>query len=230
MPQNSLVMSLATALICVSVNQAQAAEISIANASFESPEAFGSGGNIQPDNWALVQGGGNVWNINDFPDGFWNELAPDGKQVLSVIGPPFTNPAVPGIYRQTLSATFAADTIYTLSGQTGAPLGNGQYIVSLLAGALPVGAANGTAPDKVFGRFSIQLDTRLRPELVGQPIGIELRSNVRYTAFDLIELDAVFIPEPGTLLLAAVGLAAAMVRRRTHDRVESADQFQSSSS
>lgn len=189
---------------------ASAGLVTIANPSFESPQQDGA----QPDSWTLVQGGGNVWNINDFPGGFWTVPAPDGKQVLSVIGPPFTQFGEPGIYRQTLSATFVADTVYTLSGQTGAPLGNGQYLISLLAGGNHVGSIYGTAPDNVFGPFSFQLDTRVRPDILGQPIGIELRSNTRYTAFDLIQLEAVFIPEPGTFVLVAVGLAALYVGRR----------------
>ncbi|MCC6492328.1 MAG: PEP-CTERM sorting domain-containing protein [Pirellulales bacterium] len=203
---------LAAVLVCFSASDAFAALIPIANASFESPSGpFGSGGGPQPDNWTLVQGAGGVWNINDFPEGFWNVPAPDGKQVLSVIGPPF---AAVSLYRQTLDATFAANTIYTLRGQTGAPLGNGQYIVSLLAANNYVTSANGTAPDNVFGPFSLLIDTNLHPGIVGQQIGIELRGNVRYTAFDALELQAEYIPEPGTLPLAALGLIVLRTRRR----------------
>lgn len=210
---NRRAQCLALALICLSTHQAPAALIPIANAGFESPVTPSAGN--PPDDWVNLSGsgaGGYLWNINDDPQGLWTVPAPEGRQVLFVA----SSSSASGIFSQVLTSTIRPDTVYTLTGYAGSALGSYHYIVSVLANGQHIAGAMDLAPPGSFVPFSITFDSRVGNALaqVGQPMEIQLRSIERYAAFDDLRLQAVYIPEPTTLLLAAIALTAMQLTRR----------------
>jgi hypothetical protein len=135
-----------------------------------------------------------------------------------------------GSLQQTLSSTFQANTVYTLTvaegNLDGFPSGTSNTYVSLLAGATSVAKSIPVfAPQYSTSSFmdtSLIFDTSTDPSIVGQAITIQLdcdsTSPYQIAAdFDNVRLDAVSsTPEPSTyaLLLSGMGVLLWVSRRR----------------
>lgn len=197
---------------------ARADLIAIINPGFESPVTTGF--NIGPfTGWALSGSGGGVWNINAAPLGFWTAPAPEGNQIAFVGRD--DPPGAPASIVQTLSAVLQNNSVYTLTGFVGHPIGFGAtpdpdtvYTIELLAGGAVVGTLSGTGPEGSFSAFQLQFDSS-GSALVGQTLGIRLSSSKQQTGFDQIQLDAstLGVPEPSSILLIAMGGAVFLGRR-----------------
>jgi hypothetical protein len=203
-------------VICISQSHINAAQISIANAGFESPDTAGVDSSVT--DWVIDGAGAGVWNINDEPLGFWNVTAPEGKQVAFVSNGP--TPGSPAAISQVLGATLVHGSIYKLSGYAGHPTTAGAsngiiYTVALLAGGNVLAAVSDTGPEGSMELFELMFDSSGSP-FVGLPLEIRLASDKAQSAFDDLRLEGTFIPEPSASLLTGLGVCAArIVRRRT---------------
>lgn len=185
---------------------AQAGLIPIINAGFEDPPTttFNNG---LITGWTISGSGAGVWNINDAPLGFWDITAPEGKQIAYVS--PAPAPGNAASISQVLGASLAANTVYTLSGEVGHPIGFGTtvntvYTIELLAGANVLGSLTGTGPEGMFAHFELTFDSA-GSAWVGQSLEIRLSSSQNQTGFDAITLDARPVPEPATITLLGTG-------------------------
>ena len=177
----------------------------------------------------------------NIPDG-----APQGQRVGIAFN--FSNSGGFGEYgfQQTLSATLAANTRYTLavdviniaSGTSSAGTffnltGFPGYRVDLLAGgaviAQDVNALSGTLADGAFGTSTVVFTTDANPLGFGQNLAIRLVNlNVADSValgadlevdFDNVRLDAAPVPVPTMLPMLAVACAALGLRRRKRSAV-----------
>ncbi|MFA6560985.1 MAG: hypothetical protein WCV00_03650 [Verrucomicrobiia bacterium] len=182
---------LKTILVMVSIAlpfQVQAIPISILNAGFESP-GVGSV-STSPANWTVSGGGAGVWNINASPSGFWTVPAPEGNQIGFVSSAP--SPGSPATMSQVLSAALTADTVYTLSGLVGHPIGYAAgtlYSTSLYAGGHLLGSMSTTGPAGTFAPFNLTYDSS-GSAFIGQALEIRLGSSQAQSGFDSIALNA----------------------------------------
>ena len=200
----------------LSAGVAQAVPISIVNFGFEQPDTTQTMTTIS--GWTQTgTGGSGVWDINAFPAGFWNVNAPQGSQVAFLSGA--SVPGSPASISQILAASLLPNTIYTLTGSVGEPVGFSAgtiYTVQLLAGATILRTIQGTGPAGSFSPFQL---TYASLAALG-PLQIVLSSNQPQVAFDNIQLDATpmlaSVPEPASLLLFGTGLCllARQVGRR----------------
>jgi hypothetical protein len=215
-----LMAALAVAMIGLPI-QIQATAITILNDSFEAPVTGTTF--TPPDNWNVFGGGAGVWNINDFPAGFWTVSAPDGKQIAFVSSAP--HPGSPAGLSQVLSDSLVANTLYHLSGFVGHPIGfdtsDGTatgaptiYTASLYAGGILLGSTSGTGPSGSFTTFNLFFDST-GSALVGQALEVRLESNQAQTGFDKIALDASAVPDGGvTIMLLGMSLTGLGWMRR----------------
>ncbi len=197
--------------------QIQATSITILNSGFEAPNT----GTISspPNNWTVFGGGAGVWDINNFPAGFWMAAAPEGDQIAYVSDAP--SPGSPAGLSQVLSDFLAANTIYTLSGFVGHPSGGGVdysigtiYTASLYAGGNFLGSTSGTGPAGSFTTFNLNFDST-GSAFLGLALEIRLESNQAQTGFDAIALDAQSVPDGGlTLLLLGMSMTGLCWMRR----------------
>jgi hypothetical protein len=202
---------------------ASATSIAIANASFESPIlAEGAATNNAVPAWTSTVSNtcspqcylvfnpavGNV----DFPSG----AVPDGSNALSMVSG-FVNVPV----TQTLTATLAADTVYTLTVDIGNPAGRGdiaQFGFSLgvvgSSGAYASFISNDMSviPSGTFIEFSASSAIAAGNPDVGRTLIVQLWGPASqgpgqpYAAFDNVRLTASAVPEPMTAAALAAGL------------------------
>ena len=203
------------------------ASILIVNPGFESPtDSQGDGVGGGPTGWDFTGGGAGVWNISSSP--FWTVPAPEGNQVGYVAEPG----AGSATMSQVLAATLQANTIYSLIGQVGQPIGfaspNGVdtiYTVELFAGTNFLASTSGTGPEGSFAPFLVSFDSTGSAH-IGQSLQIRLSSSQAQTAFDAIALEdspiAGVVPEAASFVIWGVfGLtyAAGAWHRRRNDGV-----------
>jgi hypothetical protein len=140
---------------------------------------------------------------------FLNLPLPDGVQVAY---------ADQGTISQTLVDTVLSGTVYTLQVEVGKRLDPDYYTtptIQLFAGATLIATATFTEP--TAGNFSTATAvyvSGVADPLAGQALTIVLGSTGRQGNFDNVRLDASAVPEPATLLLCGLGLAAAAIIRR----------------
>jgi len=216
---NILKMALALASISLPL-QIQAIPITVLKAAFEAP-AVGLTF-TPPANWTVSGGGAGVWNINASPLGYWTVPAPEGNQIGYVSSAP--SPGTPATLSQVLSDSLAANTIYTLSGFVGHPIGYDSgtlYSSSLYAGGNLLSSMSTTGPDGTFAPFNLVYNSS-GSAFIGQALEIRLESSQAQTGFDAISLNAESVsgggsvPDVGlTILLLGMSLTSLGWIRKT---------------
>lgn len=200
---------------------AGATSVSIVNAGFEDPPTA-TYNNGPVTGWTIAGSGGGVWNINASPLGFWTSVAPEGRQVGWMS--PAPSPGSAASFTQALSDVLVGNSLYTLAGSVGHPIGYGStptpdttYKVELLAGANVLASTSGTGPEGTFTGFTLNFDST-GSAFVGLGLTIRLSSDQAQTAFDALTLDysaLAPVPLPTGAALGMAGLAClAGVRRR----------------
>jgi len=211
------------AALVLASNLSSATEISIQNPGFEQPDTTSTG--TPPAFWDVTGGTAGVWDISTWFPGvyFSSTTAPDGSSQVAylALGP---RPGSPATLSQVLSASLAADTVYTLSGYVGHPLGfagSGAsttiWTAALYAGNQLLASVQGNGPEGSLAPFSFTWDST-GSSFVGQTLQIKLQTSLAQTVFDTISLDAArkSVPETGfTLTLLFMGLLALNHVRRT---------------
>ncbi len=160
--------------------------------------------------WSIVSGNAGPFEPQSFgfPAG-----APDGDRALFVNGPPGS----PGTVSQTLTGVIEASTVYRLSYHVGAFPGeseaSGPGAIIFEYGGLSevVSIPGGVALDGDFESISVDLLSTgpgATDPVVGLSLGsLEIRS-LGTLAFDVVQLEAIPVPEPSA---RTVGLVAASV-------------------
>lgn len=203
----------------------EAVPVPIANPGFEDPVTATVAVSI--GSWTTITGVSGVWNVNDYDPGpFWtsSDPAPEGKQVAFVSAAPL--PGAPSTISQILADSVLANSLYTLTGYIGHPIGFGTtpdpdtvYTVGLFANNTELASIPSvTGPEGTFVPFTLTFDST-GSGLVGQLLEIRLSSSQPQTAFDAIGLNVEAVPEPGSLALLALG-AAFVARRVRRNRTE----------
>jgi HpiC1 cyclase len=207
---NILKVAFAAALVALPL-QVQATAITILNPGFEDPATNFVAKPIT--DWTDTGGGAGVWNINANGAPYWTAPAPEGNQIGFLSDAP--SPGSPASISQVLSDSLAANTLYTLSGQVGHPIGyevGTIWTASLYAydGSTHtlLDSISGTGPAGSFIGFSLIFDST-GSSYVGDFLEIQLASNQAQTGFDQIALDAQSVPEGGATTLALLGIGLA---------------------
>jgi len=216
-----LVSILALVFAISMTRSASASPIPILNPGFESPATPMVTSTVT--SWTQTVGVSGVWNINADPSGYWTVSAPEGNQIAFISTGRPGSPG-PAAISQILTATLQANTLYTLTGFVGDPIGFAAgtvSTVSLIAGLTTVATLPISAPAGTFTPFSLTFnsDSSL---LVGQALQIQLSSNQEQSGFDAIALNATPVPVPssiwllmsGGLWVAGFGLRKARATRR----------------
>lgn len=203
------------------------AAITIANATFDSPDVLGPpadngatyGG---ATDWTL-SGTGGTWDVANYPalqtsTQYWAPGFTFGQVGWLAIGPDsgFSQ------FSQELGTGLTTNTSYTLSGLVGHPVGFGAthvpatvYRVELWAGTTLLAFTQGTGPEGQMGAFSLTYGTG--NTLVSNGLlEIRLQTSTAQTAYDNIQLDATATPEPASIVMwgAMVSVGAALAYRR----------------
>ena len=171
------------------------------------------------------------WDWNFFGDNTTPYYAPGGMEVpRTPYGNQVESSFLDNGWKQTLSATLAANTTYTLSYDAGfgkdSAVGVGWYRVQLFAGDVKVmDVGEGLWGQGIIGveygqvktaynnwtHQTVSLTTDAIPTGLGGDLQIKIWSNGGVRT-DNYKLDATAIPEPATLIL--LGLSSLLARRR----------------
>jgi hypothetical protein len=214
------------------VGVAQAAPLSITNHSFEANQITGDGNtgtfsdDLQggaPSGWSDTIGG---WLTRESGSFFNDKVAPTpdsgddaSEQMVFSNGGSYLN--------QVLAAALAANTTYTLvvdiGDRTDTPFGGAEVRLGTGAGIgnnlLTATSSSTPAPaDGNWATWTLEFVTGPAAAGLGQPLRIELHSNGTQALFDNVRLDAVTVPEPGTLVLFALGILSIVAARTTRRR------------
>lgn len=199
------------ALACLGLHsQVDASFILINNAGFELPVAI-IGTHADPPGWTSTGtniGNAGVWNITDSGGVYWTVPAPEGKQIGYLSEDTVDAPET---FSQILSATLVDNTLYTLTGKVGHPLGFGGtrhpatiYTVAMWAGGNLLASISGTGPENSFDPFILTFNSGVSG--YSGPLEIRLSSSQAQTGFDQLALDGSAVPLPPSLLLLGPGL------------------------
>lgn len=211
--------SCSAALLAVSLSCALAAPITVNNASFETANTLdlactGTGCLF---NIAAIPGWTNTGSSGTFQPGIpvnatYFSFIPDGNRIAYSNGPTIS---------QTVAATVAAGTLYTLEVEVGnradfPNTGNiALQIGTTVYAATPVAIAQGG-----WSTFSVSYLGSLAD--AGQSIAILLTSTGEQGNFDNVRLDGTVqtsgVPEPATGAMLALGLAGALFAHRRNKR------------
>jgi hypothetical protein len=210
-----LTVALALLSLAVPAAHVSAQAIAITNPSFEADVLADNGFLLTASGWTITPFAG-AYNPNAaaYPGG-----APNGQNVLFSSG---------GSASQTLSATLAASTTYTLSyfvGQRADGLGFSAYRVELLAGSTTVASDGSLLPAPgTFLPGTVTFTSGASGPLIGQALGIRVSASGDQPSFDNLSLlasgvtqpPATSVPEPASVALVAAGLLAlgAVTRRK----------------
>ncbi|MBS1728524.1 MAG: PEP-CTERM sorting domain-containing protein [Armatimonadetes bacterium] len=201
---------------------------------------------LVPNGWTVIDpngiiGGGDLTGVvNPTGSTFFNSGVPDGRNAAYI----YLSEQIgqgPVSLSQTLTATLQANTHYHFQVGVGniaagfSSDGNNYfdltefpgYMVQVLANGVVLAEDNNSLaiPDGEFGTSVLDFDTGASDPQLGQAIEIRLTNlNMRSSAqhpgvevdFDMAQMDASPVPEPGTFAVAVFGLAGLMLRRRTH--------------
>ena len=225
-------------LLALSVAYAAAVPVTVLNPSFEIatlPMTFATGSVSNLVTGTIPLGGtvGN-WTAFNAPNGnnvgaFAPNAAPQnwttpwwtGSNVGYMQN--YATGTTSGGLTQTLSTTYQADTVYTLTVDigrrqfqiAGSSFG---YALELWAGSTLVGTASHlNLPLNSFGTDSLTATVATGSAAIGQNIEVRLLSNGVFSEayFDNIRLDATAAPEPGTCALLGIAFSAlALLRHR----------------
>ena len=209
-----------TAYSMALTSEAHAVLIPVTNPSFEDPATanFSVGA---PTGWSPFPAPGGLvtyFVVNEtgrYPTG-----ADDGDQAAQITISS-TDPSDVGVLFQPLAATLLPDTVYTLSvalavstGDAGAGFSNGGALIELFADSGLTFLTGVTTPAVSTDGFWTTYTTSYTSPSAGPAIGsqllIRLQANgngVNFTslAFDDVQLTAVPVPEPSTVLMASLG-------------------------
>ena len=215
---------------------AEAALVTINNPSFESPvtapATFTGSQSSGPTGWTVYNSGATnnlryfgVWNpstTNSYLSG-----APDGANIGVVFLENTTNLAEAGL-RQTLTATLQLSMQYTLTVEVGnfSPADGGPfnftgfpgYRVELFAGStLLASDLNTLSPGEgIFATSVVSFATGSSHANAGQAMAIRLvnlNGPGTEVNFDNVRLDASPVPEPSTVVLVAIAMICAVLKR-----------------
>lgn len=197
----------------------QAAEIAVANASFETVPAVGMGlcgagcsFTISPIPGWVNAGGTNGQFLPGSAAGTstYFDYVPDGVAVA------FSNL---GTISQTLAATARAGSLYTLLVDLGVRHDYGDPgTATLTIGRSTVVAVGAPAPGGGWSTYTARYVASARD--AGAPITVTLDSSAVQGDFDNVRVSAVGVPEPGSwaLLLTGFGIVGIAARRRPFAR------------
>lgn len=208
--------TLVSCSVMMAANRAMALPITVVNPSFEA-DPYSDGGYSYTDpvtGWTRSGSTVTVWNPTST---YFTQtgVIPDGDQVL-VIDPNGT------YITQVLSDTLTAGGSYTLTVGIGNRIGGtfSGFDIQLRAGGTVLAQAiNTVSPsDDQFLDATVTFTAPIGHAQIGQPLEIRFLQSgpPGATEFDFVRLDVTFTPapEPGSLLLAAAGLAILRIRRR----------------
>jgi len=210
---------------------------SIFSDSFESPDVTGRSDTL-PTGWDVpgtdpLNGDAAVERTNRIgtyqetgaTTGDDNFTTPFGEQVAWVHGDNYNNYLITN--DTGLSATVAADTVYTLTWNVGSDngdsgLGTRGYKMRLLAGnstVLAGGSFTFLENQDLSATDSLSFTTSATPANLGETLRIRMEADGPNSLrddilFDNLELDASVIPEPSVALLGGLGILALLRRRR----------------
>lgn len=224
-----------------------ASPILVSNYSFESPATTSLTHGNAPGWTQLNNGGqGGVYNPYEYvsDDRFYiganstTDPANGGSGFLGIVGEnvgySFNN-GPGGGFRQTLAATVAADTVYTLTVSVGNRAqihGEGPFagsLIELIAGNTVIASSTdnvGPTVGSFQDQVTISANSNTFADLIGDQITImllttnALRSGIA-TDWDNVRLDAASqstVPEPSTLILLAVGSVGFVINQHRRRR------------